>query len=284
MQAKEIHIEIPSGTLTALTWGPTDGKPILALHGWLDNAASFIPIAKYFTDYRFVAIDLMGHGHSTHPPKGIYFHYIDYVADVVAIMDKMKWDKCALLGHSLGAGIATIVAGAIPDRIRALGLIDGIGPITLEEPQFPDLLQKSLHDYAKLPQKKLPTYSTINEAVQARLQVSKMHKESVELLVDRGVKKVSGGYTWRTDPRLLCSPLIMYTETQIPPFLGRIHCNVCLIRPSHGWPFDDKVFADRIRHLDNVEVHRVKGEHHIHMDHPDPVGPILNNFFQRSIC
>lgn len=284
MQAQEIHIEIPSGTLTALTWGPANGKPILALHGWLDNAASFMPIAKYFADYRFVAIDLMGHGRSTHPPKGIYFHYIDYVADVVAIMDKMQWDKCSLLGHSLGAGIATIVAGAVPDRIRALGLIDGIGPITLEEPQFPDLIQKSLRDYAKLPQKKLPVYPNISDAVQARLQVSKMHKRSVELLVHRGTKQVSGGYTWRTDPRLLCSPLIMYTEDQIPPFLRRIQCNVCLIRPSHGWPFDDKVFASRIRYLDNVEVHRVNGEHHVHMDHPDPVGPILNNFFQRSIC
>lgn len=284
MQAQEIHIEISSGTLSALAWGPTDGKPILAIHGWLDNAASFIPIAQYFSDHRLIAIDLIGHGHSTHPPKGIYLHYIDYVANVVEIMDKMGWGTCTLLGHSLGAGIATIVAGTIPDRISSLALVDGIGPITLEEPQFPDLLQKALSDYAKLPQKKLPFYSSINEAVLARLQVSKMNKGSVELLVNRGIKPVTGGYTWRTDPRLTCSPLVMYTENQIPPFLGRIHCNVCLIRPSHGWPFDDKVFSDRIRHLDNIEVHRVHGGHHVHMDHPDQVGTIFNDFFQRSIC
>lgn len=283
LQAEDIQIEIPRGTIKALAWGPKNGKPILALHGWLDNAASFIPIAKYFHDYRFIAIDLMGHGHSTHPPQGTYFHFIDYVADVVAVMDKMSWEQCALLGHSLGAGIATIVAGAIPDRVCALGLIDGIGPITLEEPQFPDLLKKAFRDYARLPAKKLPIYSNVDDAVQARQQVSKMHKQSVELLVNRGIKEVTGGYTWRTDPRLLCSPLIMYTENQIPFFLQSIQCNVCLIRPSNGWPFDEKVFADRVRHLDNIEIHKIDGEHHVHIDHPDTVGNALKNFFQNTI-
>lgn len=282
-KAQEIHIQIPSGTIVALSWGPTNGKPILALHGWLDNAASFIPIAKYFKEFRFVALDLIGHGFSSHPPRGAYFHYIDYIADVASVIDQMGWETCSLLGHSLGAGIATILTGTIPERIKTLGLIDGLGPITMDIQQLPDMLHKSLRDYSRLAQKNLPIYKEESEAIQARLSATKMLKSSVELLVTRGLKKVAGGYTWSTDPRLMCSPLIMYSEEQITPFLERIKQETCLIRPSHGFPFDEKMFTTRVQYLDNIEVHKVKGEHHVHMDHPDVVGPILQEFFTRNI-
>ena len=43
------------------------GKPLLiALHGWLDNGASFLPLAPYLADFHLVCVDLPGHGHSDH--------------------------------------------------------------------------------------------------------------------------------------------------------------------------------------------------------------------------
>ena len=283
LEAEELTIQLPSCEVAALAWGPSTGKPILAIHGWLDNAASFIPLAPFLQDFRFIAIDLPGHGLSTHLPDGVYFHLVDYVANVVSIIDSFGWKKCALLGHSLGAGLSSIVAGVIPERINALGLIDGIGPITINEQQMPEMMRKSITEYEHLPNKKLTHYKNEQEAIQARLSASKMKMSSVELLVARGLKSVEQGLVWRTDPRLLCKPLSMFTEAQVAPFLTKISSKTCLFRPSPGWPFDEKIFTSRINYLQDIEVHRINGDHHVHMDNPELIGTPLKDFFKRAL-
>ena len=60
--------ELELGALRVLTWGEEDAPPVLALHGWLDNAASFIPLAAHLDGIRLVAIDAPGHGRSGHYP------------------------------------------------------------------------------------------------------------------------------------------------------------------------------------------------------------------------
>lgn len=255
----------------------------MALHGWLDNAASFIPVAPFLQDFRLIAIDLPGHGLSSHVPQGCYFHFVDLAATVVNVMDALKWKQCSLIGHSLGAGVASIVAGVIPERIQALGLIDGIGPLTVSEEQTPDMIRKSISEYQQLPNKKLTLYASKDDAIEARLAVSKMERSSVQLLVERGVKRMDNSFNWRTDPRLMLKPLSMFSENQATEFLKKISSKTCLVRPSTGWPFDGKVFSSRINYLQNIEVHRISGNHHVHMDNPEIVGPILNEFYKRIL-
>jgi len=283
MKIEEFNIKIPNKSIAAITCGPVTAKPILALHGWLDNAASFIPLAPYLPEFRLIAIDFQGHGLSEHAPAGCYFHFEDYIADVINILDSLGLQQCALLGHSLGAGIASIVAGVIPERIPALGLIDGIGPISIHEDQMPEMMRKSINEYAKLSEKKLTHYLNKEEATKARLSASKIQRSAVELLVSRGLKDTGNGFIWRTDPRLMLKPLALFVESQITAFLKNITAKTCLLRPSPGWPFDEKVFASRIHFLKDIEVHRIAGDHHIHMDNPEIVGPILNDFFKRSL-
>lgn len=283
LQAEEITIPITGLNIAALAWGPKDGKPILALHGWLDNAASFIQIAPFLSKYRLVAIDLPGHGLSDHLPNGTFIHYVDSIPYLSEIMNELGWQKCSLLGHSLGAGISSIMAGVLPNRISALCLIDGLGPLTVSEQQLPDIMSKSIEDYGALLHKKLTCYLNKDQAIDARLAVSKMKRSSVELLINRGLQQFEQGYIWRTDPRLLCKPLFMFSEAQAIQFLKRISMKTCLLRPLPGWPFDEKLFNARIGYIADVEVHRINGNHHIHMDNPELVGPIIEEFFTRVL-
>lgn len=283
IQPEVLSIKLAETTVAALAWGPKDGLPILAMHGWLDNAASFIPLAPYLQDFRIIAIDLPGHGLSDHAPQGAYFHFYDYAPDVIRIMNELGLQQCALLGHSLGAGIASILAAVFPERITAMGLIDGLGPITVSDQQLPELMRKSIEEYQQLPNKKLTVYPNKELAIEARLTASKIKRNAVELLVERGLKQIENGYIWRTDPRLLVKPLIMLDEAQVTVFLKKITAHTCLLRPSPGWPFDEKIFTERVGYLKNIEVHRIDGHHHIHMDHPEVVGPILQEFFKRIL-
>ena len=68
-----------SGTLTGLRWGSASDLPVLALHGWLDNASSFAPLASHLSGFQLLALDLPGHGHSQHRPPGMRYHLLDYV-------------------------------------------------------------------------------------------------------------------------------------------------------------------------------------------------------------
>ena len=85
---REFSFEIPGGlSIAARRSGDPDGPKLLALHGWLDNAASFEPLAEYFADHDLVAIDLPGHGRSSHRADGAWYHFIDYASDVLAVVE-----------------------------------------------------------------------------------------------------------------------------------------------------------------------------------------------------
>ncbi len=134
--AREIRVDLPHFKLSGLEWPAADGSnehrlPILALHGWLDNAASFRALVPLLPgDRRIVALDLPGHGLSSHRPQGAYSYFLDYVPVVFDVADALGWDRFILIGHSMGAGIGTLAAGTFPERIARLVLIDGMGPLT----------------------------------------------------------------------------------------------------------------------------------------------------------
>lgn len=126
---EELVVDLPSGLkLAAKGWGPPEGPKVLALHGWLDNAASFDTLAPLLPGIRLVALDLAGHGLSQHRHPTAGYEFVEWVPDVLWAATALGWDRFAILGHSLGAGIAPLVAAAAPDRLDRLVLLDGLGP------------------------------------------------------------------------------------------------------------------------------------------------------------
>jgi len=93
---------------------------VIALHGWLDNAASFSHLAPLLPGLRIVALDQAGHGHSSHRAPGSGYQLWDYALDVLLVADQLGWQKFALLGHSMGAIVSLLLAGAVPERISRL--------------------------------------------------------------------------------------------------------------------------------------------------------------------
>ncbi len=75
---------------------------------------------------RAVALDLRGHGRSEAPKHGEYS--IEAQAeDVGAVADALGLDRFALVGHSMGGGVALAYAGAHPERLSHLLVADPIG-------------------------------------------------------------------------------------------------------------------------------------------------------------
>ena len=70
--------------------GPADGPLCLCLHGWLDNANSFLPLAEKLPQLQLVAIDLPGHGQSDHRSPDAHYHFLDWVDDVVQLLHLLQ--------------------------------------------------------------------------------------------------------------------------------------------------------------------------------------------------
>ncbi len=278
----ETTIETSIGEIKAVQWNPESQENILALHGWLDNSHSFKPIAEHLSNRRITAIDFPGHGKSDHKPDGTVHHFVDAIHDVLAIADGLGWESFHLLGHSMGAGIASLVASVVNERVLSLACIDGLGPLSAEDDSFRDQLRTHLRQRKRLKQKLFPIYETIDDAVAARTAVGNLSEASSRLLVERALIPVEGGFTWRTDARLRLKTAHPFSESQVQALISCITCPTLLIRAKQNTMFDSDILSQRKKYIPDLVYHEVDGHHHVHMDNPDFIAPFVERFY-RSI-
>lgn len=109
-----------------LEWSQ-QGVPLLLLHGFGNDAHIWDDFApKVAPHYRTLAMDHRGHGDSAWDPDRAYDHDT-MLRDVEAVTAALEIDRMVLVGHSLGGRISTLFAGAHPERLAGLVLVD-IGP------------------------------------------------------------------------------------------------------------------------------------------------------------
>jgi len=178
---EEVRLRLPHLEVAAHLYGPEDGRPVIALHGWLDNAASFSRLAPLLNGVRIVALDLPGHGLSDHRPAGAGYNIWDYAYDILQTAEQFGWQRFSLLGHSLGGIVSVLLAGAMPERIERLALIDGVIPYTGEAESAPRKLGEALRALLAVERKRKPVYASFDQAVAARMKgVGAVSREAAE--------------------------------------------------------------------------------------------------------
>ncbi|WP_025620486.1 alpha/beta fold hydrolase [Salinispora cortesiana] len=106
--------------------GSPAGQPVVLLHGLGDSGADWVPVlAELATTFQVFVLDLRGHGSSSRPGKCSFELMRD---DVLGFLDAAGLERVALVGHSMGAVVAVLVAQAAPDRVTHLVLEDATVP------------------------------------------------------------------------------------------------------------------------------------------------------------
>jgi pimeloyl-ACP methyl ester carboxylesterase len=278
----EVELALPHLTLRGLSFGHPGGERVLAVHGWLDNAASFGALAPLLDDVELVAIDLPGHGHSDHRPPGAYYHYVDYLGDVLGAADALGWETFTVLGHSLGAAIASVLAAAAPSRVRQAWLIEGLGPIATPESKALELLRQALRDREAIAAKSLRVFESREVAVAARMQANGLSEAAARTLVERGTRRTEGGFVWSSDPRLTLTSAIRLTEAQILAYLEGIACPTLLVTADPSPPyFTRETVERRCAAVPRIEHVVLPGSHHLHLEDPAPVAAAIAAFRAR---
>jgi len=258
-----------------------DAPRVLALHGWLDNAASFVPLAAHLPALDLVAIDLPGHGHSAHLPPGAQYNTPGAICHVLDVADALGWDRFTLLGHSMGAGIASLTAAAAPERIERLIAIEALGGLRGPEEETASRLREHVQAARRLGDKRLRVFADLAAPIRARMMANQLSEPCARLLVERGVMPVEGGYRWCSDPRLMLPTAMRMSEAQIDNLLAAIECPTQVVYASPAQPYyPEPLRSERLRLLRDGRSAVFPGTHHLHMEHPGKVAAVITTFLQ----
>jgi pimeloyl-ACP methyl ester carboxylesterase len=269
-------------SISCKIWTGKTEKTIVCLHGWLDNAASFDLLAPFLSDYTIVAVDLPGHGKSAHLPPAAYYHFIDAISHLQAITNALDLTDYVLMGHSLGACIASMAAGVQTSPISALILLDAIGPLTSSAQESAADYHRYLKTLPLIQKRKKRYYKDIEEAAEARAKKGYLSPTLTQIIASRGLQESADGFYWRHDPRLLLPSPLRMTEEQVLPFLQRVNAPTLLITAKNGFQYDKEKAKRRIKSIADITHISLSGGHHIHMEEPQHCANAINDFLRKK--
>lgn len=120
-------IELAVGDLLfdAVAAGPTDGEPVLLLHGFPQGSHAWRRVQPTVADagYRTVAPDLRGYSPRARPTDPDDYRIEVLVGDVLGLLDALGWERAHLVGHDWGGALAWHTAGRHPERVRTLSVV-----------------------------------------------------------------------------------------------------------------------------------------------------------------
>jgi pimeloyl-ACP methyl ester carboxylesterase len=285
---QEFSVDIPMGRIAGLrSVASRDAPKVLALHGWLDNAASFVPIAPCLADLDLVAPDLPGHGRSAHLAAGADYSFAGAVHSVLDIADALGWSRFALLGHSMGAGIGSLVAAACPERILRFVAIEALGALAEAPERTVQRLRDAVAATRALPGKRLRVFPDIATAVRVRMQANALSEPVARLLVERGLSPhgsgPSAGHVWSSDPRLTLPTMLRTTEAQVRNLVEGIACPTRVIYADPAQPYlPDPLRRERAGLLPRGDMRILPGGHHLHMEDPRAVAMAIGDFLHAT--
>lgn len=101
-----------------------EGPDLVFVHGLAASRAFWfipyaMPLSKHF---RITLFDLRGHGYSSMPTHG--YEAVTAAEDIRGLLDHLGISSCVLIGHSYGGGVALEFAGAHPERVEKLVVLD----------------------------------------------------------------------------------------------------------------------------------------------------------------
>jgi haloacetate dehalogenase len=128
-----LRIQVSGATIHGVQGG--DGPPLLLLHGWPQTHAEWHRIAPELAKhFSVVALDLRGYGDSSKPADGANhagYSKREMARDGVEVMERLGFERFAVVGHDRGGRVAHRMALDHADRVSRLVVIDIVPTLKL---------------------------------------------------------------------------------------------------------------------------------------------------------
>lgn len=269
-------------------WGAADAPKIFLLHGWMDSSATFqFVVDALKASWHVIAPDWRGYGTSewlAHP-----YWFPDYYADLHCLLDHYSPEQPArLVGHSMGANIASIYAAVRPERVAQVVMLDFLGLKPAKNIDTPTQIGKWLKAIQDEP--KLSAYLNC-EALARRLMVANPRlTEFRAAFLSQTVSRTrpDGQIEMACDPwHKIPSPAVYLVEDAMASW-RKIVAPVLLLIADQGFVLhrfgnEPDEYVQRLACFANRRVITIKNSgHNVQHDQPEKVALALESFLARD--
>lgn len=277
---------MPWGHVAAKWWGRRDVRPVLSVHGWMDNAAAFdrlIPLLPQHVGY--LAIDLPGHGRSSHYPAGMTYSTIDFLHTIELIRTQLGWQRVSLLAHSMGSQISFLYASIWPDVPDMVVGIDVLTPVhRTNERAIKDMRHQVKHvliEGGRTATQSPPPCFTLAELVERMVKGTRgsVTAETAPLLLERSIRPSpddNDKFYFSRDGRLKAINYIALDNDLTLEMARAIRVPYLFVKASQAPYFESKQrFEETVAVMQSTNplfrLVRVDGKHHILLTDPTAI-------------
>ena len=277
-------VDVRGMALNVNEWGDTHAETLLYLHGWGDTGSSFQFVADEFGDrWRVIAPDWRGFGRSARNAASYWFP--DYLADLDQLIDQLDIaTPVKLVGHSMGANVAGLYAGALPERVSHFVNVEGFGLPETDPSDSPgryrDWLQQS---------REVPTFRSFADfaalARHLRGRSPLMSEERAEFVARLWAEASDDGIRLRMDPNHKLPNPVLYRRAEAEACWGAVTARVLLVLgnksslASHLKAVEESGRAKRF--FPEAETLTVDGAGHmIHFEAPEALASAIDRFMR----
>lgn len=278
MMRQDTYRDIADGHIAAIEYGNAETAEIsvVFLHGWLDNAASFesvmVELHKQHSDLHLCAIDFPGHGLSSRKNDGHFYPFHDYIDDVYQYLVKLSPNRLVLVGHSLGALVASCYSAAFPEQVTGLVQIEGYGPLAESPQNTVSRLREGVLSRQRIRRKPTRAMQSVQEAIDRRAKVNQIDASLIAPIIHRGVTETDTGYEWKHDVNLQSQSLYRMSQQHADVFRQHIRCPQLIILGEQGFSYLQS-FQHDVSDFSQVEM--IEGGHHCHLQDPFRVANLI---------
>lgn len=253
-------------------WGNRDAPPLILIHGGRDHCRSWDWIAGALKDdFHVIAPDLRGHGDSDWA-KGSSYSLADHVYDLTRLLHSAGIRKASIVGHSMGGMVSLTFAGAFPERMSSLVVLDGVTTLPSQSPRSIDRKMSDwTADLDRIAGRTVRRYSSVAEAAQRIMALNaRLSMERALHLASHGLKgDAEIGYTWKFDQYVRArAPYRMSLDDNIALW-SRIACSTLFLCGGESSLTDPRT-AGVFENFSNAELLTIEGAGHwLHHDKPD---------------
>jgi N-formylmaleamate deformylase len=242
--------------------------PIVLLHGITDNGLCWNRTAIMLEpDYDVIMIDARGHGLSDAPDMG--YSYQQQARDVAAVIEQLGLQPPDVIGHSMGAHVAAVLAAQSPNQVRS---------IILEDPPW-EVQDQPEEDRQKWKEQVVSNVAAFREKSEADL---------VELCHNIHPNWEAGdAQMWARAKKQVRPEIARLTDTPRPRWQDlapQIRCPVLLFTadPARGGLVKQEVAEQAARSFKKCSVvHVPEAGHNIRRDQFDPFFYAVSSFLAK---
>lgn len=252
-----------------LAWPGAAARPVVLVHGVADQAWTWRRVAEALTPaFSAYALDLPGHGDSIQEGTGLQSHQA-YVADLANLVAHLGVGSLVLIAHSMGGTVAMQYAGAFPETVARLVVVDELGPIDVPAMPAPERLRLWVTRLQELDRRPTRRYGSVDEVAE------RMRRANGRLSAEQALERARAGttvapdgsvvvkidrYAWTTQPEYR---LFQFSRAEMEELWRNISCPVLYVTGTESEWRNVEYERRAAALIANLDVRVIEGAGHV---------------------